>query len=682
MGVTELASRAEAVGSLEVALAHAERLAESAPATALEQVAAILAAVPGHPHALLLRGRALLATGRAADARTVLAALSSSQPRSAATFHALARAQARTGDTAAAVDALRRAVALKPDLIEAWHELSQALRLRGDDTAADAAHLAAIRASARDPELVEAALALVDERLAEAETRLRARLERRPEDVAAIRMFAEVAARLGRYGDAETLLRRALELAPGFDAARETLARVLQRQNRPADALAEVDRLMARDASNPSHAMLRAAILVRLGDYASAIALYERVLATHPNQPKGWMSLGHALKTVGRFDDSVAAYRTAIAQAPALGEAWWSLANLKTHGFTETDVAAMEAALAVPELGDDDRLHLHFALGKAREDRTDHAAAFAHYARGNAVRRTQLPYRTEDTRDQRVRATALFTPTFLAARAGQGCPAPDPIFIVGLPRSGSTLIEQILSSHSRVEGTMELPDLLAIARRLGEARTRSAASAYPEVLATLDADRLAALGQEYIDRTRVQRRTARPFFIDKMPNNWAHVGLIRLILPNAKIIDARRHPLGCCLSAYKQHFARGQGFAYDLGELGDYYRDYVALMAHFDRVAPGSVHRVVYERMVADTEVEVRALLAHLGLDFEPACLSFHLNDRAVRTPSSEQVRRPIFTEGVDQWRHFEPWLGPLKAALGPVLDAYPNAPTAEGTTA
>jgi hypothetical protein len=334
-------------------------------------------------------------------------------------------------------------------------------------------------------------------------------------------------------------------------------------------------------------------------------------------------------------------------------------------------VEIMRQALARPDLDGEDRYHLHFALGKALEDQDRYAESFEHYAAGNALRRKSVVYDAEETSEHVRRSMAVFTPEFFAARKGFGHPAPDPIFIVGLPRAGSTLLEQILATHSQVEGTMELPDIIAIARRLSGRKARSKASNYPEMLADLTAKDFDALGAEYIERTRVQRKLVRPFFIDKMPNNFAHAGLIHLILPNAKIVDARRHPLGCCFSAYKQHFARGQAFSYDLGELGRYYGDYVSLMTHMDCVLPGRIHRVFYEAMVDDPEREVRSLLAYCGLPFEEQCLEFYRNDRAVRTASSEQVRQPIFREGVEQWKHFEPWLGPLKESLGQVLHDY-----------
>jgi tetratricopeptide (TPR) repeat protein len=406
-----------------------------------------------------------------------------------------------------------------------------------------------------------------------------------------------------------------------------------------------------------------AACLGMVGEYEAALALYEVLLADFPKQPRIWLNYGHTLRTVRRRDEATAAYVRCIALAPGLGDAYWSLANLKTAPITAEVEAQMAAQLARPELADDDRLHLHYALGKAQEDRGDHAAAFANFDAGAALRRRQLRYDAAGTTALMRRSKALFTPGFFAERAGGGSPSDAPIFIVGLPRSGSTLVEQILASHSAVEGTMELPDIALIAAGLGR-EDRS----YPEVVADLSAADLSALGETYLERTAIHRRLGRARFIDKMPNNFHHLGLIRLILPNATIIDARRHPLGSCFSAYKQHFAYGHAFSYDLVDLGAYYRDYVELMAHFDAVQPGVVHRVIYEDLVEDTEGQVRRLLDHCGLPFEPACLRFYENDRPVRTVSSEQVRRPIFREGLDLWKAYEPWLGPLKAALGPAL--------------
>ena len=662
-------------GGLATAMAHAQRLLEVDPRLAAEQARAILEAVPRHAGATLLLATALR------RAEEVDAALRTIDPLARA-FPAAPEIQlehgltlAARGHDRAAAAAFKRSLAADAQNTEAWRGLAEVLRRLGDDEGAEAARDRQIKGGVRDPLLMNAAAAMVDEKLAEAETILRGLLATRPDEPAALRMLAETLSRQGRYPDAEVLLARCVEIAPGFAGARHNLATILYRQNKNAEALAQIEILTAKDERHPGYANLRAAILARLGEYQKAIAIYERVLVDYPNQPKGWMSYGHALKTVGRQADSVAAYRQALAQLPTMGEAWWSLANLKTVRFTEADLEAMAAALASEDLPEDDRLHLHYALGKAFEDAGRWDEAFARYAEGAAIRRKQLAYDPEENAADAARTKAVFTPAFVAARAGQGCPAPDPIFVVGLPRSGSTLVEQILASHSMVEGTMELPDLIVMARRLGGKTASRADSLYPEVLADLSPEALKALGEEFLERTRVQRKTDRPFFIDKMPNNFAHAGLIHLILPNAKIIDARRHPLGCCFSGFKQHFARGQGFTYDLTDIGRYYADYVGLMAHFDAVLPGRVHRVIYEALIEDPEREIRALLDHCGLPFEAACLSPHENDRAVRTASSEQVRRPIFKDAVEHWQKFESHLDPLKQALGPVLDAYPNAP-------
>jgi len=514
------------------------------------------------------------------------------------------------------------------------------------------------------PRLMEAAAALHENRLDVAERILKPYLKEDPFDVRAIRMLAELAARIGRLQDSETLLRRALEISPNFTPARANLASVLGRLGRPAEALELLDDIFAAEPDSLGHINLKAATLGRLGDFEQAIELYEGVLERAPKQPRLLMTYGHMLKTIGRQEDSIRAYRRAIQLMPSLGEAWWSLANLKTVTFDRNDLEAMRRALTNPDLKDDDRFHLNFALGKAMHDAGRSEKAFGHYVKANALRRTYHPFRSAEVTRLVDRSIEAFTSEVLAQTGG--CEAADPIFILGMPRAGSTLVEQILSSHSLVEGTAELPDMPAIAR---------ARKNYPQSVVELAPDERREAGEEYLRRSSVQRRTDRPFFIDKLPNNWMFVPFIHWILPNAKIIDARRHPLGCCFSNFRQHFARGQDFTYDLEDLGHYYSDYVRLMAHVDHVLPGRVHRVIYERMVEETEAEVRALLDYCGLEFEPACLEFHKTERAVRTASSEQVRRPIYKDATDEWRPYEQFLQPLKASLGEVLDAYPNAP-------
>ena len=518
------------------------------------------------------------------------------------------------------------------------------------------------------PRLLEAAAAMHDNRLDVAERILKPHLQEDPFDVRAIRMLAELAARIGRLKDAEKLLRRAMEISPAFTPARANLAMVLGRLGRPAEALELLEGLFQAEPEAVGHLNLKAATLGRLGEFEEALQLYEQVLERAPHQPRVLLSYGHMLKTVGRLDEAVDAYRKAIALKPALGEAWWSLANLNTVRFEDADIQGLQAALEDSNLKDDDRFHLGFALGKALHDAGRSDEAFGHYAAANALRRTYHPFRSGDLTSLVDRSIELFTAELLSR--GGGCEAPDPIFIVGMPRAGSTLVEQILSSHSLVEGTTELPDMPALARGRG---------GYPASAVEMSEAERAATGEEYLKRTAVQRRSERPLFIDKLPNNWMFVPFIHWVLPNARIIDARWHPLSCCFSNFRQHFARGQDFTYDLGDLGHYYSDYVRLLAHVDAVLPGRVHRVIYEQLVDDTEAEVRALLEHCGLEFEQPCLEFYNTERAVRTPSAQQVRRPIYREAIEEWRAYEPHLEKLKDALGEVLDAYPLPPASFG---
>lgn len=629
--------------------------------------------MPGEPTATLLLGRAKLRLDAVEEALPLLQSLAVTGPGFAIGQCELGLTLRRLGRSGEALASLRRAVALRPTLAPAWLALAEIYTDVGDVHSADLAYGHHIKCATRDPRMRAAGAALYDNRLPEAESLLRAQIREQPADVAALRMLAEVAARLRRYGDAEVLLRHCVTLAPGFIPARQNLALVLHRQNKPAEALAAIDHCLSVQPGQISHRNLKAAILGTVGEYEASLQLYREVLNEYPNQAKVWMSFGHALKTAGRDEEGIEAYRRSIELLPQLGEAYWSLANLKTFRFTPPDISAMGAALKAADLDPHERFHFHFGLGKALEDDGEFERSFQHYAEGNRLRRLELRYDADDHHDRLARSHDLFTTQFLRERSGLGCPAPDPIFIVGLPRSGSTLLEQILASHSQVEGTMELPDLMAIARRLTAGAEDADGANYPGVLATLTADQWRGIGEEYLERTRIYRKLGTPFFIDKMPNNFAHLGLILVALPNAKIIDARRHPLACCWSGFKQHFAMGQHFSYSLTDIGRYYRDYVALMAHFDRVAPGRVHRVHYEQMVADTEAQVRALLDYCGLPFEANCLRFYENSRAVRTASAQQVRRPIFRDGVDQWRNFEPWLSPLKEAIGPELSAYPD---------
>ncbi len=663
------------VGTIDTALRHTARLLESNPQLAAQQAAEVLRIAPNHPLALAYLGAARRAGGDLDGALGIHAPLAAAHGRWAPAHYELALTFAAAGRRDEAIAALRRALAIQPDLADAWRTLGDQLIYAGDAAAADAAYAEHIRASTKDPRLLAPAAALCANDIPRAEALLRAHLKKAPTDVAAIRMFAEVAARLRRYQDAENLLARCLELSPSFAPARQQYALVLHRQDKAVAALREIDALLAAEPRNPGYLNLKAAVLGRIGEVEHSIEIYAELLAAHPNLPKIWMSYGHVLKTQGREQDGIAAYQKSIELAPGLGEAYWSLANLKTFRFSDAEIAAMRVQLGRTDLSDEDRFHLDFALGKALEDAKDYAGSFAHYAAGNRLRRAGIQYSADEVSAHVARCKALFDPAFFAARRDYGDPAPDPIFVVGLPRSGSTLIEQILASHSQVEGTMELPDIPALAKRFYGKDEEAGRGGYPEALAGLSAAEWRELGERYLERTRIQRKTSAPFFVDKLPNNFVHLGLIALALPNAKIIDARRHPLGCGFSGFKQHFARGQHFTYSLEDIGRYYRDYVELMAHFDAVLPGRVHRVFYEAMVEDTEGEVRRLLAYCGLPFEPGCLSFYETERAVRTASAQQVRQPIYRDGVEQWRHYEPWLDPLKAALGAVLTQYPAVP-------
>ncbi|MBC7522331.1 MAG: sulfotransferase [Sandarakinorhabdus sp.] len=662
----------------EAALDAAAGLLETQPAAALNLADAILKQAR-LPAAELLACQALRRLGQPQTALLRLAALSRAQPQVPAVTWELAQAASDAGDTDQAIAALERLTRQLPAIAGGWFLMAKQYRKAGRNQDAWRADLAGINASSHDPELINAAVAMKDGRLDDGAAILAARLLRMPDDPPGCRLLGEIYWRRGDMAEATALVERAVDSAPGFDMAREFLVRLLLQGNRLPEALVHAEALGDSPVNAPGQGLIKASVLVRLGEQEQAQAIYQQLLAQQPDQPQVWQNLGHVLKTRGLQAEAVDAYRQAVSRQPTMGEAWWSLANLKTVQLGSVDVALMQKALAPPEQGgasrDEDIFHLHFSLGKAFEDAKDDAAAMRHYAEGNRLRRAMVRHDADSFSAEVAATAAAFTGAFLADRGEGGCPAPDPIFIVGLPRAGSTLIEQTLASHSQVEGTMELPEMMMIASRLQGRVDAGEFADFGAMLASLTpADRL-RLGEEYLERTRIHRKTGKPMFIDKMPNNWQHVGLIRLILPNARTIDARRHPMGCCFSAWKQHFARGQAFSYDLVDVGRYYRDYVGLMAHFDAAAPGAVHRVIYERMVADTAGEVDRLLAYLGLPFEQACLEFYKNDRAVRTASSEQVRQPIFTDGIDQWKRFEPWLGPLVETLGTVATAYPDVP-------
>jgi len=671
-----MSTDSERRGSLEEAIDRTAQLIDSDPTMAIEQSLEILKAVPNHPPALFYLAMAKRRSGDPEGALEVLEPLLNAQHKWAGAWFERGAALGMVGRGDEAIAALLKAVEFQPEHPEAWRFLADHLMATGDTEGGDAAYARHIRCSTRDPLLQEAAAAMVTNDVATAERVLKKLLHQRPTDVPAIRMLAEVAIRCGRDDDAEKLLVRCLELAPSFAAARSNYAMLLHRRNDSPGALVEIEQCLEADPDRPSYRNLCAVILSRVGEYERSSELYARLLAEYPENAQVWLSYGHVLKTAGHLEKCIETYRESAARDPSFGEAYWSLANLKTFRFTEADLAAMVEQLADPELDAENRWHLEFALGKAHEDAKEYETSFDHYKEGNALYRKRHGYKADMNTERAQRIKERFSHDFFSDREGFGCPASDPIFIIGMPRAGSTLLEQILSCHSKVEGTTELPDMITMAAELrGEADT-SEIGAHADVLASKNAAELRALGELYLERTRIHRKTDRPLFIDKMPNNFLHVGLIHALLPNAKIIDARRHPLGCGFSNFKQYYARGQNFSYDLSDMGRFYHDYVDLMAHFDEVLPGRIHRVFYEDTVADTEKVVRELLEYCGLAYEPECLRFFESQRPVRTASSEQVRQPIYREGMEQWQHYEEWLDPLKEALGEVLEAYPSVPS------
>ncbi len=574
----------------------------------------------------------------------------------------------------AALNSYSQAVLINPALeasircqIEVLREVNRSdLALRLADLERDLLEL-----RSTPPPLIAVTDLISQGKLVKAEKLCKAFMLKNPKHIEGMRLLADIAVRLGVLEDAEFLLETAVKFSPLSTKPRIDYIQVLRKQQKYQAALSHAKVLVEQEPKNPQFQSVFAVESMQSGDYDTALKTFDSILKILPEEPATLTSRGNALKTQGKKEEAIDSYRRAIKKYPAHGEAYYSLANLKLFTFTDTEIAAMESQEQNPGVSHMARIYLDFALGKAYEDMGDYDKAFSYYERGNSFKRSQSRYVSEDLTAEFKAQAEVFSQSFVQIHTNSGFDAPDPIFIVGLPRSGSTLLEQILASHSKVDGTMELPNILSLAQKLRRGDKMSGTSHYPSVLKTVDAESLRSFGEAYINDTRVHRGQA-PFFIDKMPNNFRHIGLINLILPNAKIIDARRHPMGCCFSAFKQLFHEGQEFSYGLKEVGTYYKDYVDLMDHWDEVLPGKVLRVQYEEVVADLETQVRRILDYCELDFEESCVSFYQTDRAVRTPSSEQVRQPIYKSGVEQWKNFEGNLDPLKQALGPVLKRYP----------
>lgn len=559
-----------------------------------------------------------------------------------------------------AVQAYSRALALNPSLESSLRESVTLLKAMRRERQAVGLQVQLETLLALPQPLRVAMDLMAQNKLLKAEALCRNFLQQQPKHVPGMRLLADIGLRLGILEDAEFLLESAATFAPNDLQVQMEYVQVLRKRQKFQAALAQAQQLMSAHPANPQVKSLCAIEHMQTGDFPAALALLDEVLVQVPDDARTLVTKGHALKTAGRADEAIQIYRHATTAQPEHGESYYSLANLKVYRFDDAEVAAMRSVEANPNLGFMDRVYLNFALAKAFEDRNEYATAFTYYAQGNALKKAQSRYDAERMHEELGQVKRICNEQMFAGRSDFGSDSPDPIFILGLPRAGSTLLEQILSSHSQVDGTLELPNILSLSQRL---RRRPGGEGYPEVLLDLSAQECQEFGDAFIEDTRIHRAGA-PFFIDKMPNNFRHIGLIKLILPNAKIIDARREPMACCFSGFKQLFAEGQEFTYDLKDIGQYYRDYVDLMSHWDAALPDFVLRVQHEDVVADLETQVRRMLEFCGLPFEESCLRFFETERNIRTPSSEQVRQPIFTDSIEQWRNFEPWLGPLEAAL------------------
>jgi tetratricopeptide (TPR) repeat protein len=661
-GVDTEAQRARALlekGEFAQALAIAERLRE---------------AQPHHRDALYMIAVSERYLKRLPEALATLEELEKWHPKFSRLYQERGHCFVALRDAPKAIEAFETALRLNAALPASWNRLEALYRLVGQPADAERAAAQTRRIAAIAPEVVAAEGMFSEGDLAEAEEIVRHYLQtKNPLDPDGMWLLAKIGMKLNILDDAEVLLETVLRIKPADRVIRHDYAIVLALRHKHRRALEEIDKLLAADPGNQAFRTTHAAILMGLGRHDQALPIYQQVLAGSPQDPDLHLSIAHALKTLNRTPEAMASYRAAAAIRPSYGEAYWSFANLKKYPFTDAEVARMRAEEARPQVELADHYHLCFALGKALEDRAQYEEAFRYYARGNALKKSETRYKPASIEYNTRVVKETFTAEFFAARRGWGCQSAGPIFIVGLPRSGSTLIEQILASHSQVEGTMELSNIPRLVQSLqGRDNYDSYRKFWDQYIGAITArgpEELGRDGEEYLAETRVYRSADKPFFTDKNPNNFRNIGLLQLILPKAKIIDARRGALACCFSNYKQLFATGQEFSYSLEDLGSYYRWYVELMEHWDRVLPGKVLHVQHEQLVDDLESNVRRILDFCGLEFEPACLEYYKTERRIHTVSSEQVRRPVSREFIGQWRHFEPWLGPLREALGPLAD-------------
>jgi len=631
---------------------------------------ALLAEAGTHRDVLLLVAIALRYLGRIPEAMRTLATLGEHHPRFSRLYEERGRCYVDLKQAPQAIEAFLRAVNINHALTGSWGMLEGLYRMMGQaaNAAMAASHVETLKQL--PPEVVFATSLFADGDLDGAEARVRAYLLQHGNHIEAMRLLARIGIARKVFDDAELLLAAVLELAPDYRAARQEYAGVLVELHRYPEAREQLDQLLKDDPDNRTLRTLFAYSCVGLGEHAQAIAKYRALLQGTPEDGDVHLSIAHAQKTLGERQEAIDSYRLAAASRPNFGDAYWSLANLKTYRFTTEELARLRAAESAPTIGAVDRYHLCFALGKGLEDLGEYAESFRYYALGNALKRSESTYRAEIIEANSRQQIEVCTAEFFAGRRGWGAQHPDPIFIVGLPRSGSTLIEQILASHSQIEGTQELPNVQQIVSNIRGRGPDPGNSRYPRIFTQMHADEFLKLGEHYLSATRVYR-SGKPFFIDKMPNNFRHIGLIHLMLPNARIIDARREPMACCFSNLKQLFANGQEFTYSIEDIARYYRTYLELMRHWERVLPGRILRMHHEDVVGDLAGSVRRILEFCGLEFQAQCIDFHKTVRSVRSASSEQVRQPIFRDGVDQWKHFEPWLEPLRSALGDALVRY-----------
>ncbi len=628
-----------------------------------------LVSVPDETETLYLLAVASRYSGDLNEAGSALDRLLDIKPDYGRAYQELGHLLRQAGDDGEAAAAYRRAVHYNPALVAAWRELGRIQNRTGDLKGAEISDSQVVTLESFAPPLVAVQSFLHEGRLGKAEELVRAILNADPANVEGMRLLAAIGVAMKVLDDAEFLLESALEFEPDNLRVKVDYCDVLHKRQKFDRALATAEELTAKDPDNPVFLTLRGNALMGVGRFEDAVEAYQTVLRQAPDAETVCLSMGHALKTIGRQDEAVDAYQRAYRARSDFGDAYWSLANLKTYRFSASEVNSMERAAASPRVMPDDRIHFEFALGKAYEDRGAFGLAFDHYSRANDLRRKKNRY-NPDHFDSEVRsAIENCTIDLFVGSETVGNTARDPIFVLGLPRAGSTLIEQILASHSLVDGTAELPTILSLVNGLKET-DQSGWKAYHPYLSELNIEERLRLGNAYLEGAALFRGE-QPYFVDKMPNNFRHIGFIKLILPNAKIIDARRHPLSCGFSVFKQLFAEGQEFSYGLDSIGRYYRGYWQMMDHWDAVLPGSVLRVCYENVVEDTEAQVRRILEYCGLPFEQQCVDFHKTDRAVRTASSEQVRQPIFRSGIDQWSNFDKYLDPLRDALGECLSIY-----------